>query len=166
LDYLRERLETRLDRRRRQAQRYRRRKREARGRPVEPRKTEYLRCPVCGKLSRGQNFGVGYRGGHVVEMAVVFYEDGTFRWQRGLRVPLALLRVVQDALRRAGEVVHQEVLREIRDGGESARTVAAPTRSAPVGMPERCPAACPGRVVVAEPERLLVRVRTQLQEVA
>lgn len=51
---------------------------------MPPRSLDYVRCPCCGKLSRGQNYGqAGTAQGHLLEVATQYFIGGGTQGRRG-----------------------------------------------------------------------------------
>lgn len=100
---------------------------------------EFIRCPVCGKLSRGPAFGAALTLGHSLEIMVQAFIGGRrhgFRWSHApLRVEVlsTLVRVVETVLERlrvALRLAEAAVLAQLVEA-----VVAAPTPSPVVAAP-------------------------------
>jgi hypothetical protein len=101
-----------------------------------PRTLEHLRCPCCGKLSRGQNYGqAGTAEGHLLEVATQHFIGGQgrgFRWTRrevdvrDLPVLELLLAAVERVRKRLALAI--EFLKgKARSRSESPQYTKAPT---------------------------------------
>ena len=130
--------------------------------PPPPTSREHVRCPCCGKVSRGQNFGAGAAGKHVLEMLLQRYVDGTFVWERlPLRLDVAgqLRAALRSAYDRVSYFISDARLLDSLDAFERSfvqmfdtQTILLPERSV-VSRAEQDPVSRPDR----QPTRIVVR---------